>query len=230
MAAPTFVSYTAVASFTTATSPKTASVAVQTGDIIVVGGVAEGADASLTIGDTVNTYTAQETVDSAAATESVAMGWTAVAATSTTLTITVTRSGTFREYGFGVWVWRSATVGAHASNGPNGGTAGAPSQAITTTGVSSALCIAVDDWNAADGTTRTWRTVNGSAATESSYARDAAAHTVYLGYHPDAGAVGSKTCGLSAPAGQKYSMMVIEVLGPVTAAVIPDVVVARFVQ
>lgn len=226
MPAPVLVSYTATSTFTTTTTPKTVSVAVLVGDIIVVGGVSEAADANLsTPSDTVNTYTAQETVDSGGTNESIAMAWTSTATTATTLTISGARTGGAREYGFGVWVWRSASIGTHASNGPNGGTSGGPSQAITTGAASSGLCMAIDDWNAADGTTRTWRSVNGSAATEDSYQRDSAAHTIYLGHHLDAGVAGSKTVGVSAPSTQKYSMVVVEILG----IPMPELAVARFV-
>lgn len=226
MAAPVFISYTASSSFLTTTTPKTANVSVKIGDVIVVKALCEAADASIsTPTDTVNAYTVRQTVDSANALDAIAMGWTAVAATETTLTISVARTGTAREYGFGVDVWRSASVGTSASNGPNGGTAGAPSQNITTTAPNSGLSIANSDWNAVDGTTRTWRTVNGSAAMEDTYARDASAYTAYVGHHLDAGVVGTKTVGLSAPAGQKYSILVIEILG----IPMPELTVARFV-
>lgn len=227
MPAPILISYTATSTFITTTTPKTVSITVKTGDIIVVAGVSEAADATLsTPTDTVNTYAAQETVDSAGTNEAVAMLWTTTATTDASLTVSGARTGGAREYGFGVWVWRQGSIGAHASNGPNGGTAGAPSQALTTGAASSALCVAVADWNAADGTTRTWRTVNGAAAIENSYQRDAAAYTIYLGYHPDAGVAGSKTVGLTAPSTQKFSMVALEILG----IPFPELTVARFAQ
>lgn len=226
MATPIFVSYVATV-FNTSTSPKTAAVSVQTNDVIVVGGAAESGD--LTIGtpsDTVNTYTSRQTVDSGASSESVVAMWTAVAASSTSLTVSVSSSGAAgKNYGFGVWVWRQASVGTSASNGPNGGTAGAPSQAITTGAASSGLSVISDDWNAVDGTSRTWRSVNGVAATEDTYARDAATHAVYAGHHLNAGVAGSATVGLSAPGGQKYSIAVVEVLG----IPFPELTIARFV-
>jgi len=226
MPAPTFVSYTAVSVWTNNTTPKTVNVAVQTGDVIVVGGGCEAAD--IDIGppsDGVNTYTARQTVDSNTASQSIAVIWTATAATSTTLTISVARGAAGKQFGFGVWVWRNATIGTSASNGPTGGTSGAPSQAITTTAANSALCLVSTDWNAADGTSRTWRDVNG-AHVEDSYERNSASYTIYAGHHVDAAGAGSKTVGLSAPAGQSYSIATIEILGPV----LPDVTVARFAQ
>jgi hypothetical protein len=226
VAAPTFISYTATSSLTTTTTPKTVTVAVQIGDVIVVLAGAEAADCDLgTPSDTVNTYTAAQTVDSANALDALARIWTATAATATTLTVSISRTGTAREWGFGVEVWRNAALGTSASNGPNGGTAGTPSQAITTTKPNSALSGVIADWNAADGTSRTWLSINGTAITEDTYARDSAAYATYAGRHPDAGAIGSKTWGLSAPGSQKYSIAVVEVYGTLS-----DLTVARFVQ
>lgn len=227
MAAPTFISFAASSSLVSTTTPKTVDVTVQRGDLIVVLGVAEGADMDLnTPTDTVNTYSAKETVDSGANTESVAKIWTAVAATSTTLTISVSRGVVGNKWGIGAEVWRNAALGTSASNGPTGGVSGTPSQAITTTVPNSAVSGVISDWNAADGTSRTWLTVNGLAITEDTYVRDSAAMSVYMGRRTDCGAVGSKTWGLSAPAGQKYSMAVVEVVGTSP----PDLIVARFVQ
>jgi hypothetical protein len=90
---------------------------------------------------------------------------------------------------------------------------GAPSAAATCSANSLVLC-QVNDWNAVDGTSRTWRTINGSPMTETLYFRDSSRHTVYGGYCPDTGAGGSITIGLTAPTGQRYILMGIEILAP----------------
>jgi len=41
---------------------------------------------------------------------------------------------------------------------------------------------------------------------------------VYVAYYPDAGTAGSKTVGLSAPTGQQYSIVAVEIKGTAGAA------------
>jgi hypothetical protein len=94
---------------------------------------------------------------------------------------------------------------------------GAPSLSITTTQDNSAIVVANGDWNATDGASRTWRTA-GSSATENTYFRDSTRYTAYGAYHADAGTAGGKTVGLSAPGGQKYSIIAVEVKGTAAAA------------
>jgi hypothetical protein len=94
----------------------------------------------------------------------------------------------------------------------------APSLDITTTAANSAIVVFCADWNAADGASRTWRTVNSITPTsgngyELTYFRNSSQYTVYIGYYPDAGAAGVKTVGLSAPTTMKASIVAVEVKG-----------------
>lgn len=216
MTAPTFVSEAETA--TNATTPKTvASVSVQAGDIIVVRSWAEHGVATLgTPSDGTNTYTNRALVDSGTSNEAVCGIWTATAASTASITVSQSRTaGSSEEYGFNVEVWRNVSaIGNAASNGPNGGTSGTPSQAITTGAPDSALTGVICDWNAADGASRTWLSINGSAITEDHYVRNASTHTAYAGRHPNVGTAASKTFGLSAPGSQKYSIAVLELRGP----------------
>lgn len=76
---------------------------------------------------------------------------------------------------------------------------GAPSLDITTTRDNSILVVAVSDNSALDGGVRTWRTGAG-ALTEKTYYHDfGGLITVYLGFHANAGAIGTKTVGLTSP-------------------------------
>lgn len=210
MAAPTFVSETETV-FNNTTTPKTATIAVQAGDVIVVRGTSESNATTLsTPTATGNTFALQQSV--VVSNYTTAYIWTAVAAaTAGSLVVSVAKAAGTGFWGFSVEVWRSATVGTSAKTNV---LSGAPSLAVTTTAANSALSILNSDWSAQDGTTRTWRTVNGSAATEEHYFRDAARYTTYAGRHDDAGAIGSKTVGLSAPGSQKYSIIVLEIKGP----------------
>ena len=154
------------------------------------------------------TWTLQESFTSSS--NCTAYVWTgAVGATATGITVSVTRVSGAGQYGFGVTVWRShGGVGVHGQAAATGG----PSLALTCSANSAVACT-VGDWNAADGTTRTWRTINGSAMAESLYFRDAAHYTAYSGYSTDVGTAGSKTLGLSAPTGAKYAIVGVEILG-----------------
>jgi hypothetical protein len=73
--------------------------------------------------------------------------------------------------------------------------------------------MAVGDWSAQDGTSRTWRNNVGSAVVEKTYYRDALKYAVYGGYHADCGAAGTYAVGLSAPVSMAYSIAAVEVKG-----------------
>ena len=68
------------------------------------------------------------------------------------------------------------------------------------------------DYGAEDGTSRAWRTVNGSAPVETAYFLNALNYTVYVAYYANVGTAGAKTVGLSTPTGQQYTIAAIEVL------------------
>lgn len=193
---------------------KTADVTVSAGDVLVIFGVTEDNQwlLSTPTGGGL-TYTLVQQVSAANYTNVYA--WTAVSAGAQTFTLSITPNEASGSglWGFNALQW-SGSTGFGASNKTNVSGA-APSLGLTVTGANSAIAIGVGDWNAADGTTplRTWRTVNGSAATEQTYFRDAAIYATYVGRHVDAGAAGAKTVGLSAPATMKYSIAAVEVLG-----------------
>lgn len=92
-----------------------------------------------------------------------------------------------------------------ASSSNNGTGSGAPSWTLTTTTNNCLIVAVVVDWNAVDGASRTWRTVNGITPTagngfERSYVLSGTgALTYYVAYWPDVGAAGAKTLGLSTP-------------------------------
>lgn len=133
------------------------------------------------------------------------------------ITPTYTRNGAALHYGFCIAEF-SGSDGFGASAKVTSGS-GAPSLSLTTTQDNSAIVVFVGDWNAINGSSRTWRTVNGftpSAANgkELVYAGTAGSdYIVYAAYYPDAGTAGAKTVGLSAPTGQKYSVVALEVKG-----------------
>jgi hypothetical protein len=135
---------------------------------------------------------------------------------TTSITVSIASSGSTGSWGLSVLQFRNATaVGASAgTNAASGG----PSQAITTTQDNSAIVCVNTDFAAIDGTSRTWRTINSIIPTagngmERVYANPTGAYTAYVAYWTDAGTAGAKTAGLSAPVGQTYNIVAVEVKG-----------------
>jgi hypothetical protein len=124
-----------------------------------------------------------------------------------------------------VWVYRGSdgigTIGAP--------TVGSTSNSVTltTAGANSALCVGSADWNAADGTSRTRRTINSSTGAEESYYRDASRYTNYFSRYDDTGGAGSVTGGYSAPTGQQSAIIAVEVFGSAAAALLPPILIMQ---
>jgi len=212
---PTFVAEYEVAPSTVAAGARTVSVTVSTGDVLVIYGVTEADHITLaTPSGGGLTYTLQQSV---VVTDYCGVYlWTAVSASSQTYTLSITMSGGTGYWGYSALRF-SGSDGVGASTKTNV-LSGAPSLAPTTGSDNSAVVAAVGDWNAVDGASRTWRTVNSITPTaannlERTYARDSSRATFYGAYWNDAGTAGAKTTGLSAPSGQKYSIVAVEVQG-----------------
>ena len=214
MAAPTFVAE-AESVWNTTTSPKTVSITVDNGDVVVV---CAGTDATGGLGSPSGgglTYTLQQ-----------ADGVVAVVVHTTIGTSTQTFTLSQPDPGgadFGVNALRfAATAGVGAStvatvSGVDG------SVSLTTQADNSAVVVLIVDFGAVDGAARTWKTVNGITPTvgnglEATYNLDAGIYTVYAAYYSDAGAAGANTFGISAPTGGNYSVIAVEVKGIATVA------------
>lgn len=222
MPAPTFVAEYEVSSWTTNTTPKSVSVTTQTNDILVWIGMTRDVGTSintLSVG-TGWTWSYIIALTSAASTCALLMG-VAVAVNNETFTLTgtVTSGGTLAQWGFNCLRFSNSNgITTYGSNTPP--QTGTPSIGITTTQPNSALVVAAADWNAINGSSRAWLTSAGSF-TEQTYAFQSGGYTTYAGYHPDVGAAGAKTVGLSTPSGQKYSIGVVEILGTPNLAPMP---------
>lgn len=226
MPAPTFVAAYNVASYTTTTTPKTVSVTTQAGDrLVVYGGSPDSATTLSTPSGNSISFTQQQNF--AAGSNCAAHLWTGTDATGgSNWTLSCSSVGATLMWGFTCLVFRNSD-GFGATAGTTNLTGG-PSLDITTNQANSALVVFSDDWNALDGASRTWRTVNGITPSngnglELTYGFDSVNYTAYGGYYNDAGSTGSKTVGISAPVGQKYTIVAMEVLGstsvPVSATV-----------
>lgn len=219
MAAPTFVQEAETA-FNNATTPKsTVSMTNLVGDILVALASVENGDstaAPTTL--TGETFTAQENLGQNAANCRIDARTAVIgsAGTGETASIARTAGAAGNWFGGNVLTFRGSDgIGAAESN-QTVGTSG-PTLAITTTQANSAIAMIVADFNAVDGASRVYRQVNGSDPVELTYFRDSSHFTVYVAYYADAGAVGAKTVGLSAPS-QAWTIAAIEVKGSAAAA------------
>lgn len=221
---PVFAAEYEIADWDSMSTPKTVSATTGAGDRLVVLGGSE--DQAFTLNTPTGnslTYTLAQSV--VVNQYSTAYVWTATdSAGGTGWTLSGSRNGDPARWGFTALRF-SGSDGFGASAKTNVAS-GAPSLSITTTGANSAIAVFVADWNAADGTSRTWRAVNSVTPTagngyERVYFRNSAAVTFYAAYYPDAGAAGAKTVGLSAPSGQKYAIVAVEILGTTAVATLP---------
>jgi hypothetical protein len=216
MAAPTFVAEAETA-WNSNSSPRTQSVTVTAGERLVV--IASSEDGSTTLATPTGgslTYTLQQSV--VVGSYCTAYVWTATASSSTTFDVSITASGG-GQFGFNVLRF-SGSDGFGASSKTNVAS-GAPSLSLTAGSANSAIVAITSDWNAGSGA-RTWRTINSITPSsgnglEVSYAATGN-YTTYGAYWSDAGTAGSKTVGLSAPTGQKYAIVALEVLGTAGSA------------
>lgn len=186
---------------------KTVSVTVQAGDLVLVKAATDYPTTHVyapTGGGL--TFAAQQVIENLPD-QSNAYVWTAQSSTAQTFTLSITASST-GYWSFEVKVWRShGGVGTSAKRvaTSTGGFS------LTTSGADSAIELLNADWNAVDGTTRTWLT-SAAAFTETSYQRASQALTFYAGHHADVVTAGTVTVGMSAPAGQAPSQIAVEIL------------------
>jgi|SRR3990172_2023412 len=218
MAAPTFIQE-AETVWNTSTSPKdSGNFTTQTSDVVVACQLMEdsdGIDDTITATGTNVTLTSQQEVNVSSYTLIEISAGVVGAGGTTSVSFAKANDAFSLWFGGNALTFRDSDgIGASAKTN----TTGAPSLSITTTQDNSAIVVIVGDWNAADGASRTWRTVNGIAPTagngyELTYFRNASHYTVYAAYYSDAGAAGAKTVGLSDPSGQKYSIVALEIKG-----------------
>jgi hypothetical protein len=224
VAAPTRVTSAApsTGNFNSTTSPKTTtSFDVVAGDLIVVtasvenGGSQSVVTPSASGGSVTWTQRARQPAANNGNT-SAAWCWTGVVgATATGITVSLARPTTDATlwWGMRATLWRAHGGVGSVFSATNGTGANSAPAIAASCAANSAVQININDWNAADGTSRTWRTINGAVQTETDYFRDASRHAVYTGYTADTGAAGTITQGLTAPTGQRWVGAGVEILG-----------------
>lgn len=224
MAPPTFVTEYESA-WTAITSPRTASVTVAVGDILVIlvgvenGQSAPTHSASGVTGVTWSSTSVGTTTNDAAVTALVSTA--ATVAGTYTLSVTRLTGSTSNIWGFNCLRFSGASGVAIRGSVVNGG----QTWAAVTANANSALAWIAVDWNAIDGAARSYVTATAGAFTEQTYFRNTTNYGVYAGFHADAGAAGTKTIGLSTPTGVLLTGIAVEVFGsaggttPVTSTV-----------
>jgi hypothetical protein len=239
---PTRVQYVAPASGNYNTAPTSFTTAAFTslsaGDLITVAASVENSGNPSTVTPSASggsvTWTLRADQSTATLNQSLARLWTgAVGASASSVTVTLARPSTDTT----VWWGMSATQWtAHGGvgttfSGNSATSTSAPSVAgAASCAANSAVQILVNDWAAVDGTTRTWRTVNGAAEAESLYVRDSVHHGAYGGYRADTGAAGAVTQGLTVPSTMRWVAVGVEILGTGAAPAIPPELVMAFRQ
>lgn len=215
-APPLIASYATV--FNTDSQPKTLSVTTQAGDLVVVCATSgNGIHAFGTPSGNSISFTQQQYVHIDSNWSDAAI-WTGTdSAGGTNWTLSLSKAAQNGSFGMACLVFRGISgIGASSKTNVSGA---APSLDLTTTQANSAIVVVNADWNAVDGASRIWRTVNSitpssSNMLERTYAYTASDHTVYVAYYNNVGSVGTKTVGLSAPSSQKYSIAALEIMMP----------------
>ena len=145
-----------------------------------------------------------------------------------TATATATQSTTFSVTGNSGWCgFEVLRFSSHNGFGlivqDTSSNASAPQTSFGGASTCSGLLLIAGDWNAIDGASRAWASVNGDPMTELDYQRDSARATVYLGWAPNTGANSDVAPGLNAPTTANWQIGVIEIKGTVYDPTKPSV-------
>lgn len=206
--APTLLaSYEVDSAASNLTSLVTPSFTPSNGEVIVVKAVAENNNCvpgTPTGGS--QTYTSR--ASSAASSNVAAAIFTAVVASSPgSMTITVPWTGTAKWHSMVVERWGSAQLaGTPATNSTKTGS-GAPSATVTTVAANSIVTTLDGDWNANAPGTPAYR----SSATQDGLHNKSTGNYVAYYFYQSAASAGSQTIGMTAPTGQAWTLLGIEV-------------------
>jgi hypothetical protein len=205
---PTRVSHVA-SSWTSESSPKTLSVTVQNGDLLIVAAGAEGSGNNFGISGGSLTWTRRQSSYQSFRADMAL--WSAQATETTTFSIAVSNDDN-QSWGCAATVWRN-----HGGLGNTGvGTGDGDADALFTTASSdSAVVVYIADYNAIDGAGRVYHQVNG-APTELLYGRSSNDYTWYGIVYPDTNAAAQYEIGINGMSDQKWTMVVAEIKGTAT--------------
>jgi len=135
--------------------------------------------------------------------------WTALVTTGgTSQTVSVVESGVEGHCQITVELWTGAKLAATPATVDSRGT-GAPSTPLTTVLANSVVSWCNGDWAAVDGASRTYNTTS-ATPTEDGYNFVSTSYTGYSAYQT-AVTAGSQTLGITAPTGQTWTLVGIEI-------------------
>jgi hypothetical protein len=204
--------------FNNSTSPKTASVTTQVGDLLVVGRVQGSAGASVNTtnptGVSGATWSSRQAFPASANTQACRVNiHTAEGMSAATHTLSCVRpaGSTSNNWGF-VWaVFRNH--GGYNNGGGEALTSGTEAPAFNYTAVlDSCIFYICGDWNAVGGT-QTGRTTGlGTLQVIGNYPGDGTSYGVWAGVWVGTPSAGVKSLGMTAPTGQRPAHAAVEIL------------------
>lgn len=187
-----------------------------TGDIIVVKAVS--GDPIQTMGTpTGGGWTYTNRVSDSTASHTRAAIWTAPVTTGgTAQTVALTFAGSIEWHSMLVEVWSGGQLAATPATVDTRGS-GAPSTTLTTTAANSVVSWVDGDWAAVSPTGRTYNTTSATPTDEGVHDGSTTQYVAYYAYQTAASAA-TQTFGLTAPGGQTWTLLGIEIQASATAA------------
>jgi hypothetical protein len=214
MAAPTFVAeYPTV--FNTVTTPKTvmSAIAINNGDVLIDVSSKES-EIDSPLGITENGTSSWITIQADATANYAAIAsWSYIATTGESLTVTSTKNASGAPW-HGSNVLRFSGSSGIGASAKSKGTTGSPAVTLTTTQDNSAIVMICGDFAAVAGTQTLSSTGGaGSGTLKTGFPGNSNNYGVAIGVYLNAGTAGSKTVGMTAPTGQKWNILAVEVKG-----------------
>lgn len=175
------------------------------GEVIIIKIIVENTTASLSAPTNTGGFAVTQRVHDFSSSNCEVGIYSIVPSSATSMTITAGVTGTGAVKSVVIERWSNAQLAATPATASTRGS-GAPSTTLTTTAANSVVSWACGDWGAIDGTSRAYR----SSATEDNYDFNGSAYTAYYAYQTAASA-GSQTIGLTAPTGQTWNLLGVEI-------------------
>jgi len=213
--APTFVGNSSSTWSVGGATQATGNVLTQTGDFLVVyaGCEDQGSCGTLSVTST-PTLTWDLSQSGQLGSYAPAYIWTSTSTSGGNVKVTVSHI-TGARGGADLLVFRN--TGGFGNNIENNGASGNPGVNLATTASDSAIVAFDTDWTPSAGT-GTWSTAAGSfTALDDVYI--SGAYAVHGGYYPDASSTRTYSVGMTAPTGQKWQIVALEILGSTSTPV-----------
>lgn len=189
----------------------TASFTPGIGDVIIVKAVSESVATSAAVPSDTSGNTYASRANDTTAAHCYTRISTSTVTVSAALTVSSTFSGSAGFHSMIVERWTGASLaGSPAINGTKTGT-GAPVSSITTTGANSVVSWLVGDFAAVSPASRTYNTTSATPVEDGIHDKSTGNYVAYYVHQPAASAA-SQTLGITAPTGQTWTLLGIEIL------------------